>query len=79
MKAIILGAGIGERLKEKALPKCLIKVGKETLLERQVRTLNDLNIRDITLVIGYQGESWTKENIEKIKQILLVLSKFVQI
>jgi len=69
MKAIILGAGIGERLKEKALPKCLIKVGKETLLERQVATLNDLNIKDITLVIGYQGGCWTKEHIEKVRQI----------
>jgi len=71
MKAIILAAGIGSRLKEKgrALPKCLIKVGKETLLERQIRIFNDLNINDVILVIGYQGGCWTKENIEKIKKI----------
>lgn len=71
MKTIILGAGIGSRLEEKGktVPKCLAKVGKETLLERQIRILKDLDIKDITLVIGYQGECWTKENREKIKQI----------
>lgn len=69
MKAIILGAGIGKRLKPKTLPKCLFKIGKETLLERQMRILNDLGIKDITLVIGYQGECWTKKNIEKINKI----------
>lgn len=69
MKAIILSAGIGKRLKQKALPKCLLKINGKTLLERQVKILNDLNIRDIILVIGYQGKCWTKKNIEKIKQI----------
>lgn len=72
MKAIILGAGIGNRLGEKGriLPKCLIKVGKETILERQTRILNDLNINEVTLVIGSQGDCWKKKkNVEKIKKV----------
>ncbi len=69
MKAIILSAGIGKRLKQKALPKCLLKIGKQTLLERQIKVLNNLGIKDIILVIGYQGKCWVKNNIEKIKRI----------
>jgi len=69
MKAIILSAGIGKRLRQSVLPKCLLKIGRKTLLKRQIKILNNLGIKEIILIIGYQGKCWTKNNIEKIKRI----------
>ena len=39
MKCIILAAGQGKRIDQvtKNKPKCLIKINKETLLERQIK------------------------------------------
>ena len=66
MKAIILAAGIGRRLNNINLPKCLLKVGDETLIERHIRILKSCGISDITIVIGSEGDCWTKNNVEKI-------------
>ena len=45
MKGIILAAGRGSRLGQLTdnLPKCLIKLDEETLLERQIKTFKKLN------------------------------------
>jgi choline kinase len=57
MKAIILAAGKGTRLNGLDLkPKCLFEVGGETLLERQVATLRELQINDIVIVLGFEAE-----------------------
>ncbi len=73
MKAIILAAGIGSRLGEigKNTPKCLIEIAGKTLLERQIEILNSSGIQseDILVVIGSQGDVWTKDNHEKVKLI----------
>ena len=57
MKAIILAAGKGNRLGEigKSTPKCLIKIGKKTIIEHQIEALRANKINDITIVIGYQA------------------------
>jgi len=56
--AVILAAGRGTRLEEMtdALPKCLIEVGRKTLLERMLIQLDGLGIQSIVLVVGYQAE-----------------------
>lgn len=60
MQAIILAAGKGNRIKEltKGKPKCLLPLGKETVIERQIRLLNEMGFskNDIFLVTGYQSE-----------------------
>lgn len=60
MKAIILAAGIGSRLSSitKDLPKALIKLNDETLLERQLRMLEKSGFEkdDIIVVTGYKTE-----------------------
>ena len=60
MKAIILAAGKGSRLGEytKGNPKCLLKVGNETILEREIRLLQEVGIAhdDIYIVGGYKYE-----------------------
>jgi len=73
MKAIILSAGIGSRLGDtgKKIPKCLLKLGDKTLLERQIEILNSCGIRleDVIVIIGEEGEAWNKENQERVKKI----------
>ena len=61
MKAIILAAGKGSRLGEytKGLPKCLLKLGKESILEREIRILQEAGVprQNIYVVGGYCYES----------------------
>ena len=58
MRGIILAAGKGSRLNGTAgeSPKCLVKVGGETLIERQIRMLRRAGIDDIVVVVGCQAE-----------------------
>jgi len=57
MKAIIMAAGIGSRLLDitNGKPKCLISAGKETLISRMVRLLQQRNVNDITVITGYMS------------------------
>jgi choline kinase len=57
MKAIILIAGVGKRLRGTTdNPKCLLKVNGIPLLERYLRSLASLDVKDIALVVGYKKE-----------------------
>jgi choline kinase len=58
MRGIILAAGKGSRLNGTAgeLPKCLVKLGGRTLVERQIAVLRDLGVDDIVVVAGCQAE-----------------------
>lgn len=54
MKAIILAAGKGTRLDGAAVkPKCLVEIGGMTLLQRQIDSLRDANIKRIVVVVGF--------------------------
>ena len=54
MKALILAAGRGKRLKAN-VPKILLKIGNKSLLERHVENLLNLGIKNIGIVIGYKS------------------------
>lgn len=58
MKAVILAAGKGTRLKglTKDRPKALMEIGDETCLEHIIKGLKTAGIREFVVVIGYQGE-----------------------
>ena len=49
MKVIMLAAGVGKRMSAvtDTIPKCLIKIGKKTLLERHLETISLLGIKDV--------------------------------
>lgn len=57
MRAVILAAGIGNRLGEagRQQPKCLLRFGGETLLSRMVRDLAALDLEPV-LVVGFLAE-----------------------
>lgn len=58
MKAIIIAAGKGSRLRHytEDLPKCMLKFGGKTLLQRQIEALNANGITDISVIKGYKKE-----------------------
>ncbi|SUY45173.1 lic-1 operon protein [Clostridium putrefaciens] len=60
MRAIILAAGMGTRLKPLTdnIPKSLVKVCEEPMAERQVRFLKEKGINDIIIVVGYMKEKF---------------------
>ena len=58
MKAIILAAGRGSRMKSLTdeRPKCMVQLRGKTLLERQLIALRSAGIREIAIVTGYKRE-----------------------
>ena len=59
MKAIILAAGQGKRLRPltKDRPKCLVEFEGLPLIDRQILTLKRLDIMDIIIVAGWQAST----------------------
>src|SRR4051812_19348996 len=58
MRGIILAAGKGSRLNGTIgdKPKCLLRVGGHTLIERQIDSLKAAGITDIVIVVGCQAD-----------------------
>ena len=58
MQAIILAAGMGKRLKALTADntKCMVEVNGVTLIERALAQLDELGLRRIVIVDGYQSE-----------------------
>jgi len=59
MRGIILAAGKGSRLNGTIgdKPKCLLRVGGKTLVERQIEALQAVGISDIAVVVGCQADA----------------------
>ncbi|MEA2053557.1 MAG: bifunctional sugar-1-phosphate nucleotidylyltransferase/acetyltransferase [Candidatus Thermoplasmatota archaeon] len=59
MKAVILAAGEGKRLRPftKNMPKVMLPIANKPILEYIVDALSESNIRDIVMVVGYKKES----------------------
>jgi choline kinase len=57
MRAIILAAGRGMRLREAAdVPKCLLSFDGMTLLERHLRLLRQVGVEEVVLALGWRHE-----------------------
>lgn len=58
MKAVILAAGVGSRIRPLTdnCPKCLLKVGGNTILEMMISHIQDCGINEIIFVLGYLQE-----------------------
>lgn len=59
MTGVILAAGRGARLNgyRGDIPKCLVTVGGETLLSRNVRLLRESGVQDVVVVVGCAADS----------------------
>lgn len=60
MKAILLAAGRGSRLKPytDTVPKSLLPIGDTSLIERTVGILQKAGVSDISIVVGYLKEAF---------------------
>lgn len=60
MKAILLAAGMGTRLRPLTLdtPKSLVKVNGKPILEKQIEFLKEIGIEEIIIVTGYLKEKF---------------------
>ena len=58
MIGVILAAGMAKRLRPltDACPKCLLKIGERTLLERTVDAMIAAGINELVVVTGYRAE-----------------------
>ena len=58
MKAVILAAGVGSRIRPLTdnCPKSLLKVGGRTILEMMISHIRDCGITEIVFVLGYLQE-----------------------
>lgn len=58
MKAIVLAAGEGKRLRPytMTIPKCMLKFAGKTLLERQIDAFHSYGVTDISIVTGYEAD-----------------------
>ncbi len=72
MQVVILAAGRGKRLGAKAdgLPKCLLQVGGEPILEHQLRALSEVGASPVLVVVGY-GADLVRETLRDRAETLL--------
>ena len=73
-QAVILAAGPGRRmLPINTIPKALMTIGGEVLIERLINQLHRTGIYNITVVVGYQKEQF--EYLEGLQNVELVEDK----
>ena len=67
MKAIILAAGRGSRMKHLTdnRPKCLVELKGKALLDWQLDSLNEAGIEDIAIVTGYKRELLSNRGLQE--------------
>lgn len=73
MKAIILAAGQGTRLRPltDSIPKCLLQIDNRPILDYQIDTLSSHGVDEIILVTGFMGER-VREHCSNKENITLI-------
>lgn len=68
MKAIVLAAGKGERLRPytDSVPKCMVPINGKPMLSHQLSVLRKFGLDDVTVVCGYLHDQIDLDGIEKI-------------
>lgn len=83
MKAVILAAGMGSRIKPMSnnRPKCLLKVGDVTILELMISNIQDNRINEIIFVLGYlqaQIKDFVEEKFPQLNARFVTNDKYAQ-
>lgn len=83
MKAIILAAGVGSRIRPMTdnCPKSLLKIGEETILKRMLTHIEGCGINEIVIVLGYLEEQvidFVKTNFPNLKVSFVTNEKYAE-
>jgi len=75
MKAVILAAGEGKRLRPltNTIPKCLLNYKKKTLLERLIGQIQKFRVNEIIVIVGYQKDA-VIQKIEHMDNVNIVIN-----
>jgi len=81
MKAIILAAGVGSRIRPMTnnRPKSLLKIGDYTILEMMLSHIQDCGINEVVFVLGYlqeQIKSYVKTNFPDLKTFFVTNNNY---
>jgi choline kinase len=81
MKSVILAAGVSARLRPLTnnTPKCLLKIGGKTILERTLDNLLAYNLNDLIIVTGYlqeQIKSFIADNYPQLNVTYIFNDKY---
>lgn len=73
MRAIILAAGLGTRLRPitNEVPKCMVSVNGICIIDKQINNLHKAGVNDIVVVGGYKAEI-LKKHLERYEGITFV-------
>lgn len=76
-RAIILAAGFGMRMVpiNMEMPKALLEIKKEVLIEHQIKQLHEVGIKEIYIVVGFMKEKF-EYLIDKYNVKLIVNSEY---
>ena len=68
MKAIILSAGYGYRLGNLTndLPKSLVDVNGKSIIQRQIETFRNNNVKEIIVIVGPNKDKFQLNDIEYV-------------
>jgi choline kinase len=74
MKAVVLAAGVGSRLRPMTneKPKCLVKTAGKAILQYQLDSYKEAGIVDIAVVVGYEGKA-IKEYLKHVKDFNITI------
>jgi len=83
MKAIILAAGVGSRIRPLTdnSPKCLLKIGDSTILEMMISHIQGCGINEIVFVLGYlqeQIKEYVKTNFPDLKAYFITNDNYAE-
>ncbi len=81
MHCVILAAGTGSRLRPltESTPKCLLRVGSRTILERTIRAVFHAGVIHFTIVVGFQDwmvKNFLKRNFPSLDFTFVVNKRF---
>ena len=78
MKAVILAAGFGSRLRPftEIIPKCMVEVNNVKIIEKQISNLlaNNIKLTDIIIVVGYKNQIIRKYLNEVYKGVNIIVN-----
>jgi len=74
MKALILAAGFGSRLRPltNEVPKAMVQVNQRAIIDQQISNLHENGVADITVVVGYKAEMFKAYLIEAYPSVKII-------